>query len=156
MNHLILTHQLVDQAEYTIPQSTACEFSSPLPDKITPIEFQPANPSPPPADSPLTIHSLQQTLQPILLAARAKKQEWIARYEYLNHRQKALEKLAKMANLSETHLQAYLLTKSAHYVNYQANLLKDTNFTLQSYLQTLASEISQEARHLNPKKEVSP
>ena len=152
MKTLTFTQEFMEQKEDSTPTYTTSQFTPPLPDKIEPIEFNQVNPSPPPP--PLTISSLQKHLQPLLKAARVKKQEWITRYEYLNHRLKALEKLAQISQLGEAHLNAYLLNKSAHYANYQTNQLK-TNFTLQTYLQTLAAEIAAEAKHISRQKEAS-
>jgi hypothetical protein len=61
--------------------------------------------------------------------------------DFLFNKLKALEKLEKMSKLGEPYLQAYLLTKSARYANYQTELLTQTNFNQAKYLKTLAWEL---------------
>jgi len=141
MKHLILTQVLMDQAELNAPT----QFAAPLSEKIEP-EFNQNSLANNSASNQLTISSLRETLQPLLKTSLAKKQEWISRTDFLFNKLKALDKLEKVAKLGSHYLEAYLLTKSAHYANYQTNQLKHTNFTLQKYLQTLASEITTESK----------
>jgi hypothetical protein len=56
--------------------------------------------------------------------------------------------LEKNSKLGETYLTAYLLTKNARYANYQENLLGNTNFTPESYLNKIASEIEETEKRI--------
>ena len=139
---LALTHELMDQKELNLATS--------FPEKIAATELSKnslADTIELNAPTPqLTISSLRETLQPLLKTSLAKKQEWISRTDFLFNKLKALDKLEKVSKLGSHYLEAYLLTKSAHYANYQANQLKHTNFTLQKYLHTLATEITTESK----------
>ena len=53
-----------------------------------------------------------------------------------------------MNKLGSEYLQAYLLTKNARYSNYQQELLKNTNFTPESYLERIASELEDTERKI--------
>ena len=132
MKHLILTQEFMDREELNAPEQTAPELNAPL-----------------------TIKNLRQQIQPLHKASVAQKLEWISRADFFFNKLKALDKLEKMSKLGAAHLNAYLLTKSAHYADYQAKHLKHTNFDLPKYLHTLAAEITEQAQYLSIKKEVN-
>src|SRR5436309_6954253 len=50
-----------------------------------------------------------------------------------------------MVKLGSTYLKAYLLTKQAFYANYQSEHLAQANFSLETYLQRIASELERES-----------
>jgi len=50
-----------------------------------------------------------------------------------------------MTQLGSTFLKAYLLTKQAFYANYQTEHLAQANFSLETYLQRIASELERES-----------
>ncbi|CAJ0748221.1 19233_t:CDS:2, partial [Entrophospora sp. SA101] len=66
-----------------------------------------------------------------------------------------LEKLEKMNKLGATYLQAYLLTKSARYANYQTELLANTNFNQAKYLKTLAWELEPLEKQIKAKENLT-
>jgi len=123
MKHLILTQEFMDREELNAPEQTAPELKAPL-----------------------TIKNLRQQIQPLHQASVAQKLEWISRADFFFNKLKALDKLEKVSKLGSEYLAAYLLTKSAHYANYQPEHLKHTNFDQQKYLQTLATEIATESK----------
>jgi len=53
-----------------------------------------------------------------------------------------------MSKLGSQYLQAYLLTKSARYANYQTELLTQTNFNQEKYLKTIAWELEDTERQI--------
>ena len=98
--------------------------------------------------SPPTLHSLQETLRPLLNTSLEKKQEWTQRTDFLFKKQKDLQEIEKVAKLGSQYLQAYLLTKQAFYANYQAEHLEQANFSLETYFQRIGSEIEREISHI--------
>ncbi|RHZ37315.1 hypothetical protein [endosymbiont GvMRE of Glomus versiforme] len=96
----------------------------------------------------LTIQSLRKQIQPLLSFTLEQKQEWQQKTDFLFSKNRALEKLEKISKLGHQYLQAYLLTKNARYSNYQQELLKHTNFTPESYLERIASELEDTERRI--------
>ncbi|RHZ36260.1 Single-stranded DNA-binding protein [endosymbiont GvMRE of Glomus versiforme] len=96
----------------------------------------------------LTIQSLRKQIQPLLSFTLEQKQEWQQKTDFLFSKNRALEKLEKISKLGSQYLQAYLLTKNARYANYQQELLKHTNFTPESYLERMASELEDTERRI--------
>ena len=92
-----------------------------------------------------TLKSLQQSLQPLLNTCLKKKSEWTTRTDYLFKKKKDLEEIERMTQLGSTFLKAYLLTKQAFYANYQTEHLAQANFSLETYLQRIASELERES-----------
>ncbi|CAJ0840562.1 10162_t:CDS:2 [Entrophospora sp. SA101] len=60
-----------------------------------------------------------------------------------------------MNKLGATYLQAYLLTKSARYANYQTELLANTNFNQAKYLKTLAWELEPLEKQIKAKENLT-
>ena len=53
-----------------------------------------------------------------------------------------------MTQLGSTYLTAYLLTKQAFYANYQTEHLEQANFSLETYLARINSELERETSHI--------
>ena len=53
-----------------------------------------------------------------------------------------------MTQLGDHYLKAYLLTKQAFYANYQAEHLEQANFSLETYLARINSELERETSHI--------
>ena len=94
---------------------------------------------------PLTITSLQKSLQPLLNTCLKKKSEWTTRTDYLFKKKKDLEEIERMTQLGSTYLKAYLLTKQAFYANYQTEHLEQADFSLETYLARINSELERES-----------
>ena len=95
-----------------------------------------------------TLKSLQKSLQPLLSTCLEKKSEWNQRTDYLFKKKKDLEEIERMTKLGSTYLTAYLLTKQAFYANYQTEHLEQADFSLETYLQRIASELDRESQHI--------
>lgn len=94
---------------------------------------------------PLTITSLQKTLQPLLTTCLEKKSEWTTRTDFVFKKKKDLEEIERMSKLGSTYLTAYLLTKQAFYANYQTEHLEQADFSLETYLARINSELERES-----------
>jgi hypothetical protein len=53
-----------------------------------------------------------------------------------------------MVKLGSTYLTAYLLTKQSFYANYQAEHLEQADFSLETYLARINSELERESSHI--------
>ena len=95
-----------------------------------------------------TIKSLRETIHSLLTPSLKEKSQWSQTTDFLFNKLKALEKLEKMSKLGSQYLQAYLLTKSARYANYQTELLTQTNFNQEKYLKTIAWELEDTERQI--------
>jgi len=101
------------------------------------------------ADPPQpTLKSLQKTLQPLLSTCLEKKSEWTTRTDYLFKKKRDLEEIERMSKLGATYLKAYLLTKQAFYANYQSEHLEQADFSLETYLARINSELDRESSHI--------
>jgi len=101
------------------------------------------------ADPPQpTLKSLQKTLQPLLATCLEKKSEWTTRTDYLFKKKKDLEEIERMTKLGSTYLKAYLLTKQAFYANYQTEHLEQADFSLETYLARINSELERESSQI--------
>jgi hypothetical protein len=89
----------------------------------------------------ITPKALKEQIHSLLTPTLKEKNQWSQTMDFLFNKLKALEKLEKMGKLGEPYLNAYLLTKSARYANYQTELLTQTNFDQAKYLKTLAWEL---------------
>ena len=63
-------------------------------------------------------------------------------------KKKDLEEIERMSKLGATYLKAYLLTKQAFYANYQSEHLEQADFSLETYLARIASELDRESSHV--------
>ena len=99
---------------------------------------------------PITIKSLREQISSLLTTSLEKQSEWKQRTDYLFKRIETLKDLEKLTKLGDKYLSAYLLLKSAHYANYQDNLLSHTgNLVYQEeYLAKISSEIEEVAQHI--------
>ena len=99
---------------------------------------------------PITIKDLREQINSLLNTSKDKKAEWTQRTDQLFKKLETLKDLEKLSKLGSKYLAAYLLLKSAHYANYQDNLLPHTgNLVYQEeYLAKLASEIEEVAHHI--------
>ena len=101
------------------------------------------------ADPPQpTLKSLQETLQPLLNTCLKKKSEWTTRTDFVFKKKKDLEEIERMTQLGSTYLTAYLLTKQAFYANYQTEHLEQANFSLETYLARINSELERESSQI--------
>lgn len=97
---------------------------------------------------PPSLPSLQKELSLLLRPALEKKKSWSEITDFLFKKQKDLEEIRKVSHLGKNYLQAYLLTKQVFYANYQTEHLEQANFTLQSYLNRIASELEVTKRQM--------
>ena len=99
---------------------------------------------------PITIKSLREQINLLLTTSKDKKQEWTQRTDYLFKRLETLKDLQKTSKLGDKYLSAYLLLKSAHYANYQDNLLPHTGNLSHhdQYLAKIQKEIEEIAQHI--------
>ena len=95
-----------------------------------------------------TLKSLLKTLQPLLSTCLEKKSEWTTRTDYLFKKKRDLEEIERMSKLGATYLKAYLLTKQAFYANYQSEHLEQADFSLETYLARINSELDRESSHI--------
>ena len=92
-----------------------------------------------------TLKSLQQSLQPLLATCLEKKSEWTTRTDFVFKKKKDLEEIERMSKLGSTYLTAYLLTKQAFYANYQSEHLEQADFSWETYLARINSELERES-----------
>jgi hypothetical protein len=95
-----------------------------------------------------TLQSLQKEISALIKTSLEKKQEWTQRTDFLFRKQKELQEIKEMAKLGPSFLQACLLTKQAFYANYQTEHLEQANFSLETYLGRIASELERESQYV--------
>jgi hypothetical protein len=90
---------------------------------------------------PPTLKSLQKEIQLLINPSLSKKQEWAQTVDFFFRKLEELKKIEQLSKLSSSYLKAYFLTENARYANYQAEHLPQANFSLESYLKRIASEL---------------